>query len=182
MARSKNFRGSESEDREPHTDGGVGKSESPKSDAEGEVSFLTQLSNYLFGEQKAQCDVAKSGLELIKALVEDIDADYANGRPTLFDNDQWGIDTRFGLPSKDVGTTYLPFDCSSKNLAKSNGSGTHLIQWSREDVGIRCVSSYDTHVFTLSDENGQCKFKPTGEKIYVNDLTQYLNLDKKEEF
>lgn len=181
MARSKLTKEPESENREPHTDGGAGKSKSPKSDAEAEVSFLTQLSNYLFGEQKAQCDAAKSGFELIKALVEELDTDYVNGRPTLFDNDRGSADTRFFLPSKDIGVIYLPFDCGSTNLAKSNGSGTHLIRWSREDVGVRCVSSYDTHVFTLSDEHGKCKFKSTGEKIYINDLTQYLYLDNKEQ-
>jgi hypothetical protein len=206
MARSKLTKEPEIEAGEPHPDGGTGESKSPKSDAEGEVAFLTkepeieageskspksdaegevafltQLSGYLFGEPKAQCDSAKSGFELIKALVEDIDADYVNGRPSVFDNDRWGVDTRFFFPAKDVGVVYLPFDCGATNLAKSNGSGTHLIRWSREDVGIRCAASCDTHVFTLSDESGQCKFKPTGEVLYVSDLSQYLNLDNKEQ-
>lgn len=181
MARSKLTKEPEIEAGEPHPDGGTGESKSPKSDAEGEVAFLTQLSGYLFGEPKAQCDSTKSGFELIKALVEDIDADYVNGRPSMFDNDRWGVDTRFFLPAKDVGVVYVPFDCGATNLAKSNGSGTHLIRWSREDVGIRCAASCDTHVFTLSDESGQCKFKPTGEVLYVSDLSQYLNLDNKEQ-
>ncbi len=175
MARSKLTKEPEIENTESHRDGQTGESQSSQPDATSEVSFLTQIGNYLFGGQAVQCDAEKSGLELIKSLVEDIDSDYTNGRPTLFDNDRWAAEERFmSACQKSVNAIYLPFDCEATHIAKSNGCGAHLIRWYRQDVGVRCASSYDTHVFELSDESGQCGFKPTGEKIYVNDLIRYL--------